>query len=311
MTLRARRSARSPQGADVGASPTQGAPFGPATRASSSSAFTLIELLVVIAIVALLMGLLVPSLARARESARAVRCLSNQRSLIIAWTSYAGEHRDRAMPLAYWSVEDIGAGEQVFWWGTHGTPTTPPRHERGFIAPYLDAALAPTSAFECASQPWGTYRAQGPARSPTSTYGYNGYFLSPAKTPGWAYSIGHRPWQRLGDIRAPETLLVFADTLLAGSAGSLPGNTALLDPPMLFTRASGWSTNQSPTTAFRHARSRAGAPGAANAALADGHARSFHAENAWCTDDSRTVGSIAGHTVAPHYVPDWESWSAP
>jgi len=55
--------------------------------------FTLIELLVVIAIIALLLGILLPTLAAGREAARASVCMSNERQAYIAIRAYADENK--------------------------------------------------------------------------------------------------------------------------------------------------------------------------------------------------------------------------
>ena len=56
--------------------------------------FTLIELLVVISIIALLMGILMPALSRARKQGRDVYCLNNLRQLGVALQMYTEEYDD-------------------------------------------------------------------------------------------------------------------------------------------------------------------------------------------------------------------------
>ena len=61
------------------------------------SGFTLIELLVVIAIIAILMAILMPALNRVKEQARGVACMSNQKTLGMAYVMYTDEN-DSGMP---------------------------------------------------------------------------------------------------------------------------------------------------------------------------------------------------------------------
>lgn len=62
------------------------------------SAFTLIELLVVISIIALMLGILLPALGSARNTATLVKCSSNQRQVGISLSAYAVDHDDRLPP---------------------------------------------------------------------------------------------------------------------------------------------------------------------------------------------------------------------
>ncbi|HXP61854.1 MAG TPA: prepilin-type N-terminal cleavage/methylation domain-containing protein [Dongiaceae bacterium] len=79
----------------------------------SGGGFTLIELLVVIAIIAILAAMLLPALAKAKQKAQGVQCMSNHKQLALGWRMYADDNRDT---LVYASGDNVGLGAIASNW---------------------------------------------------------------------------------------------------------------------------------------------------------------------------------------------------
>lgn len=258
-------------------------------RAPHHRGFTLVELLIVVGIAGVLMGLLAPSLSGVWQVALDTQCKSNLRVLGQGMATYAAMNRDLYPPLADWRTWPAR-----YWWGRGSTP---PDFGDGPLVPYLEhEAGAEDGLFECPAQPWGSYVPQGATDGPTTTYGYNGYYLCPAATPGWASTIRRRPWRSTSTVKDPAKVFVLADTLMPWGGGVVTNN-CLLDPPWIYSGGR-WRENRFTTLCFRHM-------GHANVLFADGHVDAVTPTK--LTDREAMTGYV-GESNAPHYVPDWERW---
>jgi prepilin-type N-terminal cleavage/methylation domain-containing protein/prepilin-type processing-associated H-X9-DG protein len=125
--------------------------------------FTLVELLVVIGIIAVLLGILLASLSKARESGRSVKCLGNLRTLGVAMFSYVQRYDRFPRPAANPLAED--------WF--HWTNVASHKKVRGGIAEFLDDG-GPTSSsvWLCPSDDLDTHT-QRNGNLPSYPYSYS------------------------------------------------------------------------------------------------------------------------------------------
>ena len=105
----------------------------PSLASVNRCAFTLVELLVVIAIIALLMGLLLPVLGRARMLARRIKCAHNLKQINVALNLYMGNNDD-----AYPCAQDPLPQGHWLWMG---------RGWRSFVEPYVGTKVGASNNY--------------------------------------------------------------------------------------------------------------------------------------------------------------------
>jgi prepilin-type N-terminal cleavage/methylation domain-containing protein len=181
-----------------------------------SKAFTIIELLVVVSIIALLIAILLPSLARARNAASAAVCLNNIRQLALGSHLYAQERRDwlpttkqvNATLNRYWDTHQF----QYFDFGSQGgLASLGWLHQAGIVRPgstYYCPLQSVASLKLAAYAPWVTPMAH-------STFGAVvriGYFFNPHTRDANGNLTNNVPQQRMyqrsGDMQPGRVLLV-------------------------------------------------------------------------------------------------------
>jgi prepilin-type N-terminal cleavage/methylation domain-containing protein/prepilin-type processing-associated H-X9-DG protein len=122
-----------------------------------AAGFTLVELLVVIGIIALLIGILLPTLNKARESAKQIQCSANLRSIGQGFAIYVAEN-DQMLPAAY--LYNTGPGSPDVGGGTAAERTFGYTHWSWFI--YGDGASIGEGAFLCPEIDEGGLRPTNP-----------------------------------------------------------------------------------------------------------------------------------------------------
>jgi len=154
--------------------------------------FTLVELLVVIGVIAVLIGVLLPALSKARRAANAAKCLSNLRSMQIAHWMYVGDN-DGFIVQAGFSHGGHSAHEEVGWFET--------------LQKYYQSKLLPRCPSD-ESIHWETPLTPGGELRNTS-YGINS-FLDHEAVP-WG-----GPYLKINQIRRHSVTIQFVEMAYAG-----------------------------------------------------------------------------------------------
>lgn len=202
-------------------------------------AFTLIELLVVIAIIALLTGILIPSLSQARHTAKALQESAMARQLMLGYASYAHDHRDFLIPGHINDTPPLN--------DDGGRPLSPAEVVRrwpwrmvGYLGVSIHGSILiheRSATLEDRTQPMWSYMV-----SLTPSLGLNMYALGGDLS---ADGANNMPGclRRSTDAFQPAHLIVFASARSAGQSEPIRGYHKIVPPTKPFEySARGWTT---------------------------------------------------------------------
>ncbi len=163
-------------------------------------AFTLVELLVVIAVIAILAGMLLPALSKAKAKGQQIACLSNYRQLQLCWILYVDDHNGRLpsnATLTGGSREGYSSPLGTWVTGCAWTDKTMSNLEAGLLFKYHTA----TRIYKCPSDR-STVRDQGQIPRVRSV-SMNMYMNDVADA--------NEAWQTFSQIPSPTKAFVFID----------------------------------------------------------------------------------------------------